>query len=48
MVSLLCRILKNKQTTELIDREKRLIVARGGEWGFGKMGIKRYKLPAII
>ena len=40
----------SKQTkTELIDTEKRLVVARGGGVGVGEMGegSQRYKLPVI-
>ena len=46
MISFVCGTKKNQSRK---DTGKRLVVARDGAWGVGKMsvGIKRYKLPVI-
>lgn len=42
-------IYRNKKTLELIDTEKRLVAARGGEWEWAKWvkAVKTYKLPGV-
>ena len=37
IISLICKLFKKKKKSELIDTEKRLVVARGGERVVGKM-----------
>ena len=48
MISLMCGILKKKTNNEFTDSKNKLVVARGEEWGVGKMNVvKSYKLPVI-